>query len=25
MNVGLDWQDNSTAKLWWTLLLPFKK
>ena len=25
MNVGLGWQDNSTTKLWWTLILPFKK
>ena len=25
MKVGLEWQDDAPAKIWWTLLLPFRK
>ena len=25
MKVGLEWQDDAPAKIWWALLLPFRK
>ena len=25
MQVGLEWQDDAPARIWWTLLLPFRK